>query len=139
AIPKERPPRGLFEAEVGVAACTAQDQRGAVSPVDQDPVRLHVAISPALPVAGQGVVPVLRFQGPMLTQRLDDRAEFGRVLAALLQALDVLLELGGRLRIEGRRKRGRFGRRSLLRLALGHVRYPDPRTSLPGSGSGADS
>src|SRR5262245_31751472 len=80
-LSRERPPIRLLEAEVGVRAGPAQDQRAAIPLVDQDPVRLDVAIPPPLPIAGQRVVSVLRLQGAMMAQRLDDRAELVRVLA----------------------------------------------------------
>src|SRR5262249_9898836 len=85
----------LFE-QVCVRAGAGQLELPGLLPVDQDPIGLDVAITPAFPFAAERVIPVLRVQSPAGAQRLDDGAELLQVLAALLQALQVPLELRSR-------------------------------------------
>src|SRR6185437_4128266 len=76
--------RGSFE-YVRVGTRAAQLQLAGFFAVDQDPVGLDVTVAPPLPIAAEGMIPVLRVQPAMGAQRLDDRAELLHVLAALLE------------------------------------------------------
>ena len=125
--PCSRIPTGLFPEEFGVTARTAEGEIAALFFVDQEPIGCDVAVPPALPIAGEGVIPVPRFQRPTRASHLDHRAEFPQILASLLEAFDVFLE---RRSSEGRQgwPRRRFG---AFRLRLGHVRSPGLRTGPP--------
>ena len=89
---RHRVHRDLF-VQVGVRPGAAELQLAFLFPVDQDPVGLDLAVSPCLHVTAEGVIPVPRFQLLASTSGLDHRAEFLQVLAALLQTLQIPLEL----------------------------------------------
>jgi len=63
--------------------------------VNQDPIRLNVAIPRSLQLTGKSVVPVLGSQRVTLNQRVDDAWELGNIFPPLLHALYVALELLG--------------------------------------------
>ena len=77
-----------------MGAGAAQYQFLGLYPVEQDPVRFYVAISPALKTAFQWVVFVLRVQRAVIAQRLDDWPELCRVFAMPFLAVHIPFEFG---------------------------------------------
>ena len=69
-------------------------QVGAFHLVDQQPVRLDVAVAVMAPFASQRVIFVAGWQGLALEQQQDDLPQFRHVLAALLRELYIAPELG---------------------------------------------
>lgn len=78
--------------KVGVRSGATQNQALGRLLIDQDPVRLHMTVSPALPLASKGVVTLTRVQGIAVAQSLEDDAELIHVLTATLLPFRVSLE-----------------------------------------------
>ena len=83
----------------------AQRQLAALDLVDQDPVRLNVAVPPSLPVPGESMISLARRQGLMRLQQPDDRVELLQRCPAS-PWLQVPVELRRRGEEQGRRGRG---------------------------------
>jgi hypothetical protein len=81
--------------KVGVRAGAEQYQLVELLLVNQDPIRLNVAIPRSLQLTGESVVPVLGSQRVTLNQRVDDALELGNIFPPLLHALYVALKLLG--------------------------------------------
>jgi hypothetical protein len=86
-----------------VRAGFAQYQLVAFFLVDQDSVRLDVAVPPPLPVPGEGMIFLAPRQGLMGPQRPDHRMEFLQGFAPLLHAFQASLEFRCRFEDQGRR------------------------------------
>ena len=114
-------PVKLLPEQIGVRAGPGEDQFSAFSQVDHEPVGFDVTVSKALPLAGKGMVFVPRLQGPVMTQRFDDRPQLGHVLAAFSMASTSRLNLVVGIASSGGGAKGRFGG-----FGLGHIRYPGP-------------
>jgi len=81
--------------KVGMRAGAEQYQLVELLLVNQDPIRLNVAIPRSLQLTGESVVPVLGSQRVTLNQRVDDALELGNIFPPLLHALYVGLKLLG--------------------------------------------
>jgi hypothetical protein len=81
--------------EVTVGSRSFKVEHVFVDAVEEQPIRFDVAVAGADPGTGQGVITVLGFEGLSLDDPENDIFEFSEILAAFLQAFDVLAELGG--------------------------------------------
>ena len=77
---------GAFKANVGILFCEG---------INQNPVRLDVAIVAAGKIPTQRMVSIFRRQGFSLDQQVHDCPKFREVFAAFIRELHVLLELAG--------------------------------------------
>src|SRR3546814_7116573 len=69
-----------LQIELRMGAETGEDQPVIVNePVDQHQVGLYMAVPIVLPVAGQGMIPVPRFQRRIRSQRLDNPPQIGKI------------------------------------------------------------
>ena len=63
--------------------------------VNQNPIRLDMAVPAAGKIAAQWMIFVFRREWLALNQKVENRLEFRQILAALFGAFDVFLELRG--------------------------------------------
>ena len=63
--------------------------------INQQPIRLDMAVSVTCPIPTELVIAVFLRKGLLCQKQVDDHLDFCKVLASLLQPLDVLLELTG--------------------------------------------
>jgi hypothetical protein len=63
--------------------------------INQQPIRLDIAVPMTCPIPTERVIAVLLRKGFLCQKQVDDHLDFCKVLASLLQPLDVLLELTG--------------------------------------------
>ena len=87
---------GVSHPEVGVLACPNKEQLPPFSLVNQDPIRLDVAIPGPFQVTSESVVSMPGFQSDSLSQGVNDGQEFSKVLATLLHAVRISPELSRR-------------------------------------------
>ena len=78
-----------------MGARAAQEQFLSGDFVDQQPIRLHMAVPRAVPIARQCMVPALRRQAFLSHEESAHFLELLEVFAPFLLSIDVLLELAG--------------------------------------------
>jgi hypothetical protein len=105
--------------KIGMRSGPFKHELVTLAPVNQKPIRLNMALAPALPFSGQLVIVVLAFRWKVTNQRGDNVAELAHIFALLLLPFHVSLDCR---RIDGdeRRRRDRRGNWSLA-FALGHA------------------
>jgi hypothetical protein len=105
--------------KIGMRSGPFKHELVTLAPVNQKPIRLYMALAPAVPFSGQLVIVVLAFQRKATNQRSDNIAELAHVLAPLLLLLHVSLDCRSIDGDEGR-WRNRRGNWS-LGFVLGHA------------------
>ena len=85
--------RMILLKQVGVCSGPFQKKFIARRFVDQNPVRLNVAVASPEPIPPKLVIAILWMQRFLCKKKVDDSFYFFEVFASLLHALDILLKL----------------------------------------------
>ncbi len=94
--------RSTAKPQIRMGSGSDKVKLGSGSLIDQNPIRFDVAITMFRPIAGQGVVAMLGFQGATIRQGDDDGLDFRQILPAGLLPQEIALEPGAWNHNEGR-------------------------------------
>jgi len=81
--------------QIGVSPCSFQTKLIVESLVDQNPIRLNMAVAMPAPLTSKWVIAIPGMQGGSRKNKIRHSSYFCEVFASFLQSLDVLLKLLG--------------------------------------------